>query len=75
MVVEVARTDVQIAGEVNGGYADPEEAWSWICSSPITEQEFRYLTARIDHAIRHEPEDAFADPRKPIEINRTPILF
>lgn len=61
--------------EVNGSYADPEEAWSWICSNPITEQEFRYLTARIDHAIRHEPEDAFADPRKPIEINRTPILF
>jgi hypothetical protein len=61
--------------EVNSAYADPEEAWSWICSNPITEQEFRYLTARIDHAIRHEPEDSYADPRKPIEINRTPILF
>ena len=61
--------------EVNGSWADPEEAWSWICSSPITEQEFLYLTARIDHAIRHQPEDAYAAPNRPIEINRTPILF
>ncbi len=59
--------------EVNGAFADPEEAWSWICSEPITEQEYRYLEARIRHAIVHEPGDAFADPRKPIDLNRTPI--
>lgn len=61
--------------EVNGSWADPEEAWSWVCSNPITEQEFRYLTARIEHAIRHEPEDPFAAPNQAIDFNRIPILF
>ena len=61
--------------EVNGFSADPEEAWTWISANPVTEQEFRYLAARINHAIRYEPEDAYAAPNRPIEINRTPILF
>ena len=61
--------------EVNGRPADPEDAWSWICSEPITEQEFRYLTARLDHAARYEPEDAFAVPTRPIDISSIPPLF
>jgi len=61
--------------EVNGSWADPEEEWTWVCSNPISEQEFNYLTARIDYAIRYEPEDAYAAPNRSIEINRTPILF
>lgn len=61
--------------EVNGRWADPEEAWTWVCSNPITEQEFNYLTARIDHAIRHEPDDPFAAPTKPIDMNQTPIRW
>lgn len=59
--------------EVNGAYADPSDAWSWICGNPISEAEFNYLSARIDHAMRHEPEDAFAQVRKPIDLNKTPI--
>lgn len=61
--------------EVNGAQADPEEAWSWICAHPITEQEFNYLAARIDFAQRHEPDDAFAQPTKPIDMNSTPLHF
>jgi hypothetical protein len=68
-------SDESLQCEVNGGYADPEEAWSWICSSPITEQEFRYLTARIEFAARHEPEDPFAAPNRPINMLETPVLF
>lgn len=68
-------SDELLQCEVNGAYADPEEAWSWICSNPITEQEFRYLTARLDHAARYEPEDAFAVPTRPIDISSIPPLF
>lgn len=66
-------SDEMLQCEVNGRWADPEDAWSWICSNPITEQEYRYLEARIQHATVHEPDDAFADPRKPIDMNKTPL--
>lgn len=66
-------SDEMLQCEVNGRWADPEDAWSWICSNPITEQEYRYLEARIQHAAVHEPDDAFADPRKPIDMNKTPL--
>lgn len=68
-------SDELLQCEVNGTYADPEDAWSWICANPIREQEFHYLTARIEHAVRHEPDDAFADPRKAIDLNAVPPMF
>ena len=68
-------SDELLQCEVNGASADPEDAWSWICSNPITEQEFRYLSARIDFALRHEPDDPFAAPTKPIDLNATPLHF
>lgn len=68
-------SDELLQCELNGAYADPEDAWSWICANPITEQEFRYLTARINFAACNEPHDPFATPTRPIDVNRTPILF
>lgn len=67
--------DEILQAEVNGSFAEPEDCWSWLCSNPITEAEFNYLTARIDFAQRHEPEDPFADARKPIDLNKTPLHF
>lgn len=61
--------------EVNGSPADPEDAWSWISANPVTEQEFRYLAARIAFAIQHEPDDPFAVPSRPVDLNHTPIMF
>lgn len=68
-------TDEVLLCEVNGQPADPEDAWSWICANPITEQEFRYLSARIEHAARYEPHDPFAVPTQSIDLNTAPILF
>lgn len=68
-------TDEIMLCEVNGKPADPEDAWSWICSEPITEQEFRYLTARIEHASQYDESDPFAVPTRPIDLNTAPILF
>lgn len=68
-------SDEFLQAEVNGNFADPEDCWSWVCGNPISEAEFRYLTARIEHAVRHEPEDPFADARKPVDLNKTPLHF
>lgn len=68
-------SDELLQCEVNGSYADPEDAWSWLCSNPIFEREFRYLSARIDFALRNEPDDPFAAPNKPIDLNATPLHF
>lgn len=68
-------SDEELQCEVNGVRADPFDAWTWICGNPITEAEYRYLEARIQHAARFEPDDAFADPRKPIDLNKTPLHF
>lgn len=68
-------SDELLRCEVNGFSVDPEEAWPWISGHPVSEQEFRYLGARIAFAIRHEPHDPFAMPARPIDLNRTPILF
>ena len=68
-------SDEVLRCEINGFAADPEEAWTWISGHPVTEQEFRYLAARIDFAIRHEPHDPFAMPSRPIDLNRTPVMF
>lgn len=68
-------SDEVLRCEVNGLAADPEEAWAWVSGHPVTEQEFRYLAARIAFAVRHEPHDPFAMPSRPIDINRTPVMF
>jgi hypothetical protein len=68
-------SDEVLRCEINGFAADPEEAWTWISGHPVTEQEFRYLAARIDFAIRHEPHDPFAMPSRPIDLNQTPVMF
>lgn len=68
-------SDEVLRCEVNGFSVDPEEAWPWISGHPVSEQEFRYLAARIAFAIRHEPHDPFAMPGRPINLNRTPTLF
>lgn len=67
--------DEALQCEVNGRYADPLDAWSWLCGNPIAEQEFRYLSARIDYAAQYEPADPFAAPGTAIDLNRTPLHF
>lgn len=67
--------DETLQCEVNGQWADAWDQWAWLCGNPISEAEFRYLTARLDHAARYEPADAFADPRKPINLSTLPPLF
>jgi hypothetical protein len=67
--------DETLQCEVAGRWADPEDAWTWICANPISEQEFKYLTALAEHCAAHEPSHPSANPRQPIDHLQTPLHF
>ena len=68
-------TDERYQCEVNGQYADPFDAWPWLCAHPISEAEYRYMEALREHARMNEPDHPAADPRKPINHLKTPLHF
>lgn len=55
--------------EINGEPADADEAWSYLCSAPISEAQFNYMTARGQWASFYAPTEAAANPRRPIDWN------
>ncbi len=60
-------SDERLRCEVNGRSADPHEEWQWLAGAPISEAEFRYLTAVAAHAGWHQPDQPQANPRRPID--------
>jgi hypothetical protein len=67
--------DVTMLAEVNGDPADPEDIWSYVAGEPISEAEFKYLTARGEWAVRYAPNDPAANPRERIDALTSPIHF
>lgn len=68
-------SDEFLQAECNGEWADPDDVWTWLCANPISEQEFKYLTALAEHCARHEPGHPAANPRKAIDHLQTPLHF
>ena len=58
--------------EVDGKFADPEEAWSWLCGNPISEAEFKHLTALRQWSEEHAPTEPYANPRQPVDWQKVP---
>ena len=58
--------------EIDGRPCDAHEQWPWLCTRPITEQEFDYLTAAHVWAREHAPSDPFADASKPVDWKTLP---
>jgi len=46
-----------------------EAAWPFCAKDPITESEYRYLTAHATWAREHAPNHPKASPRKPVDFN------
>lgn len=67
--------DEEMRCEVDGERRDKDDQWTWLCNEPITEAQYRYLLDTRRWAERHSPDDPHADPRKPIDHNRTPLPF
>lgn len=64
--------DERLQAEVDGAFADPEDIWSYVCGNPITEQEFRYLSATTDWSRQHAPQEPMANPRQAVDWTAVP---
>ena len=53
--------------EINGAFADPKDAWLWLCGNPISEAEFNYMEARRQYAVFHATHEPAANPRQPVD--------
>jgi hypothetical protein len=71
---ELVRDETMMA-EVNGEPADPDDAWTWLCSEPISEEQFNYMEAAAAHARLHAPLSPEARPRQRILVRALPRLF
>jgi hypothetical protein len=60
---------------VNGKDADAQAQWSDVAGHPITEREYRFLTASVDYARQHAPEMPLAQPRQAIDLLTAPLPF
>jgi hypothetical protein len=60
-------SDEEMCCEVNGIAASAEEQWQWLWENPISEAEFRYMTALAYHVSFYEPDAAEANPKAPID--------
>lgn len=65
-------SDELLQCEVNGAWADPEDAWSWLCGNPITEQEFRFLQASAGWSREHAPQEPMANPYQRVDWMAVP---
>ena len=61
--------------EVNGQPRDPFEQWQWLADKPISEAEFKYLTARNNWAGWYAPHLPEANPRKPVDWLNSPTVL
>lgn len=59
--------DEALRCEINGEPADADEAWSYLCSAPISEAEFDYMTERGRWAAWYAPHEPAANPRRTID--------
>lgn len=76
---EAERRELQPTGrdilrcEVAGKLRDPQAEWPRLSINPITEEEYRFMTASAEWARAYSPHDPAANPEKPIDWNRVPI--
>ncbi len=50
------------------GMSVPVE-WVWTSGEEIEEWMYRFLIAHREHAVKHRPDSAEANPRKPVDWN------
>lgn len=54
---------------------DVERAWVSLLGNPITEEEFRFMSAVKDHVNKYEPTAPEAQPRKTINLRSMSMPF
>lgn len=61
--------------EVNGEPRNPFHTWPWLFANPISEAEFRYMTAQAEWASQYSIFDPAANPYERLNPLTTPIRF
>lgn len=64
--------DEILQAECNGEYADPDDVWTYVAANPITEAEFRFLSATIEWSQTNAPHEPMANPRQAVDWCRVP---
>lgn len=59
----------------NGAEVHVFEIWPYCAREPITEAEYNHLLAVYDWAFKNGANDPAANPDKPIDLNKTNLLF
>ena len=59
--------------EINGKFADVEQAWLRLCHNPITQQEFNFMTADAAWSETYAPHEPKANPRERVDWLLSPI--
>lgn len=61
--------------EVDGVRCNPYHEWPYIGGYPIEEREYKYLRALRNWADDNSSVDAYANPRKPIDLMNSKPIF
>lgn len=64
-----------LAAEIDGRPAAVERVWHAVWEQKITESEYRFRVADSEHAKRWRPNEAIAQPTKPVDLRSLPIPF
>lgn len=59
----------------NGSYIDLDRVWPACAREPITEIEYNRLTGLRAWAVQHAPESGIADPTRPLDLLKSPLVF
>ena len=61
-----------LQAECNGAWADPDDLWSYVAANPITEAEFKFLSATIEWTQTNAPQEPMANPRQAVDWTAVP---
>ena len=61
--------------EIDGERVNPYEYWIWLAKRPISEAEFKRLSALRQWADDHAPDDPYAAPDRAVDLNKAAPIF
>ncbi|MGH7746567.1 MAG: hypothetical protein ACREQ5_17675 [Candidatus Dormibacteria bacterium] len=51
------------------------DVWAFCAGRQISEAEYRFMVARASHARTYDTGHPSAEPRRPVDFNRIPLVF
>ena len=51
------------------------DVWTFCAGRPVSEAEYRFMLATATHHRTHDTGHPSAEPRKPVDFNKIPLVF